>query len=311
MKKILITGGAGYVGSVLTQQLLQKGYKVRVLDNLFHHQMSHIPFFSDKNYEFIRGDIREKEDVKKSLQGVDAIINLAAIVGAPQCRMKPKLAEEVNVLGVRNINQLRSGDQPLIYASTGSVYGALQEICTEESPVNPTSVYGKTKLTAEKDILEKGNSTALRFATAFGVSPRLRVDTLLINDFVYRACEEKEIIVYQADVRRTFIHIQDMARCFIYILENFGKANGEIFNAGSEKLNFTKKEIAEKIKERIPYYLYFAEIGEDADKRDYEVSYEKIKNLGFEIEVSLEEGIDELVRAFRALPEKLMRSQPL
>jgi len=310
-KKILVTGGAGYVGSVLVNQLLNKGYKVRVLDNLIHRQLSHLQFFSNKNYEFIRGDIRKEEDVKKAVDGVDVIVHLAAIVGAPECKVDPQMAKSVNVVGSQKVNEARSKNQPLIYASTGSVYGALEELCTEESPTNPTSLYGKTKLEVEKEFLNKGNSVVLRFATAFGVSPRLRVDTLMVNDFVYRACEEGELVVYQGDAMRTFIHVNDMAKSFIFILENFGRAVGEIFNVGSEKMNYTKRELAELIKKRKPYHLFFADIEEDADHRDYEVSYKKIRNLGFDITISMEEGIDELVKAFTSLPTKLMRSQPL
>jgi nucleoside-diphosphate-sugar epimerase len=303
-KKILVTGGAGYVGSVLVEHLLRKGYKVKVLDNLMFGQTCHIPFFVNKNYEFIKGDIRNKRVVRKALKDVDVIFHLAAIVGAPACRENPRLARETNVKGTKIINQLRSKSQPLIFASTGSVYGVLKEICTEESPVNPVSLYGKVKKMAEDEVMSKPNSVALRFATAFGVSPRIRYDTLLINNFVYQACQTKQLIVYEGYVRRTFIHVQDMARSFLFILENLKKTKDEVFNVGSEKMNFTKKEIALKIREKIPFFIHFAEVGEDEDKRDYEVSYEKIRKVGFETKIGIDEGIEELIKAFKNFPPR-------
>lgn len=306
--KILVTGGAGFIGSILVDQLLREGYRVKVLDNLLHGQTPHFPFFINKGFEFIRGDIRSKKVLKEALRDADAIVHLAAIVGAPECSAAPRLARETNVLGSRNINQLRSKNQPLVYASTGSVYGALDEICTEKSPTNPLSVYGKTKLLAEKEILAKENSTALRFATGFGLSYQPRLD-VLVNDFVHQACTMKQLVVYEKNARRTFIHVQDMAAALLFAIKNFKKMNGEVFNVGSEKMNYTKEAIALKIKERVPFYLYFADVGEDEDKRDYEVSYAKIRKIGFETAISLEEGIDELVKAFRAYPFKRLQSQ--
>jgi len=304
MKRILVTGGAGYIGSILVDHLLRAGHKVRVLDNLMFGQTCHIPFFFNKNYEFIRGDVRNKKDVEAALKDTDAIIHLAAIVGAPACRAYPKLSREIILKGSQNINRLRSKSQPLIFASTGSVYGVLKDICDEKSPVNPVSLYGKLKKQAEDEIMGKENSVALRFATAFGVSPRLRYDSLMVNSFVFHACQDKQLMVYEGFVRRTFIHIQDIARSFIFALDNIKKTKDEIYNVGSEKMNYTKKDIALKIKEKIPFYLHFAEIGTDEDKRDYEVSYQKIRNAGFETTVSLEEGIDELIKAFQNFPVK-------
>jgi len=308
-KKILVTGAAGYVGSVLLIHLLNKGYRVRALDNLMYGQTCHLPYFINKNFEFIRGDILNKKTVREALKGVDAIIHLAAIVGAPACRENPSLAREVNVKGSRNINQLREKNQPLIYASTGSVYGILKEVCTEKSSVNPVSLYGKTKAIAEQEIMEKGNSVALRFATGFGISNRFCLDYLMVNDFVYQACHNKQLVIYEGNVKRTFIHVQDMARAYIFVLENFTKVKNKVFNVGSEKMNCTKKEIALKIKEKIPYHIFFAEVGEDQDKRDYEVSYEKIRRIGFETKISLDEGIEELVKGFRNLSFKQSQSQ--
>jgi len=300
--KILVTGGAGYVGAVLVDKLLSEGYKVKVLDNLMYGQTCHLLFFINKNFEFIKGDIRSKKTVKEALKNVDIVIHLAAIVGAPACRKNPKIAREINIIGSRNVNQLRSINQPLIYASTGSNYGKLNEICTEKSPLNPVSLYGKTKSQAEEEIMKRGNAVALRFATGFGVSPRFRYDSLLINDFVYQACKNKQLIVYEADVKRTFIHVQDMARSYLFALANYKKMKDEVFNVGSEKMNYTKRDIVLKIKEKIPFFLYFAGIAKDADKRDYEVSYAKIRKIGFEPKIGLDEGIEELIKVFNNFP---------
>ncbi|MCK9596972.1 NAD(P)-dependent oxidoreductase [Candidatus Pacearchaeota archaeon] len=305
MKKILLTGGTGYVGSLLTTKLLDEGYKVKVLDNLMYNQTNHLPHLINKNFEFVWGDIRDKSTVKKVIKDADIILHLAAIVGVPACNRDPKLAEQTNIIGARNINLLRNKKQPLIYASTGSNYGKLDEICTEKSPLNPVSLYGKTKSQAEKEIMEKGNSVALRFATGFGVSPRFRFDSLLINDFVYQAHKNKYLVLYERKAKRTFIHVKDMVDSYIFTLDNLDKMLNEIYNVGSEKMNFTKEEIAVKIKEKMKNInLFFGEIGEDEDKRDYEVSYEKIRKVGFETKISLEDGIEELVKAFQNLPFK-------
>ena len=300
-EKILVTGGAGYVGMILVNNLLAKGYLVRVLDNLFYNQICHLPLFSNKNFEFIKGDIRNKKTVKKSLLGIDIIIHLAAIVGYPACRANPRLAREVNVKGTENINRMRSKKQPLIFASTGSVYGAIEGICTEKTPINSTSIYGETKAIAEKEILGSKNSVTLRFATGFGNSAFPRFD-LLINDFVFQAIKNKQLIVFDKDFKRSFIHVRDMARSYIFTIEHFNKMKNEAFNVGSEKMNFSKKEIALKIKKRTPYQLFFRGIGKDEDYRNYEVSYQKIRKIGFETEISIDEGIDELIKGFKSLP---------
>lgn len=304
VEKILVTGGAGYAGAILVDKLLDEQYKVRVLDNLMYGQSCHLPFFINKNFEFIWGDIRDEKTVSNALKDVDIILHLAAAVGAPFCSSNPKLAKEINVEGTKNLNSLRSNNQPLIYASTGSNYGKLDELCTEKSPLNPTSIYAKTKCQAEKETLDKGNAVALRFATAFGVSPRFRYDSLLINDFVYQACRTKQLVVYEADAKRTFIHVRDMVDSYLFTLNNLDKMRDEIFNVGSEKMNCSKKDIALKIKEKVPLHLFFAEIAEDEDKRNYVVSYEKIRKIGigFETKISLDEGIEELINAFTNLP---------
>lgn len=304
MERVLLTGGAGYVGTVLTGKLLEAGYKVRVLDNLMYNQTCHLPFFINKGFEFIRGDIRDKETVEKALKDIDIILHLAAIVGVPACNKNPELAKAVNVEGTRNINLLRSEKQLLIYASTGSNYGKVEGICTEDSPLNPLSVYGVTKSQAEREIMEKGNAVALRFATGFGVSPRFRYDSLMINDFVYQACKNGFLVIYEPNARRTFVHVQDMVKSYLFTIKNFERMKNEVYNVGSEKMNYTKGEIALKIQKRILFALHFGNIGHDEDERDYEVSYDKIRKAGFETEISIEEGIDELIKAFQNFPMK-------
>ncbi len=298
--RILVTGGSGYVGSVLVPELLNEGYQVRVIDNLMYNQVSLLSCFINKNFEFIKGDIRDSGAVKKALKDADIIIHLAAIVGAPACRKDEKLAEEVNYLGTVNLDKCRDRAQRIIFASTGSNYGAVEGICTEESPLNPLSVYGITKTKAERYLLDSGNAVVYRFATAFGVSPRMRID-LFVNDMVYQALKNQAIIVYEKHFQRTFIHVRDMARSFVFAVENYDRLVNEVFNVGHEALNYSKEEVCLKIKEKLDFYLHFADVGSDPDKRDYEVSYQKIREKGFETIYALEDGIEELVRAFQAM----------
>lgn len=302
--KILVTGGAGYVGSVLVPELLKKGHEVRVLDNLMYGQTSLLPYFIEDNFEFVKGDVRDVETVEKAIDGVDMIIHLAAIVGAPACKKDEKTAEAINYQGTVNLVNARDDSQKLIYASTGSVYGALKEACTEESPTKPLSIYGRTKLEAEKQVMQSGNAIAYRFATGFGLSSRLRLD-LLPNDFVLNALKNRYLVIYDKDFKRTFIHIKDMVRSYIFGIENFDKLRDEVYNVGSEKTNYTKEEIAKVIREKINFEIYYADKGiPDPDQRDYEVSYQKIRDKGFETIISLEEGVEELINGFQMLPMK-------
>lgn len=299
--KVLITGGAGFVGSILVPELMQRGHEVRVLDNLMYGQVSLLHCFIDGRFEFIRGDIRNKDVVRKAVQGVDHIVHLAAIVGEPACRKDERLAWEVNVQGTINVDECRRPSQGLIFASTGSNYGAVDGVCTEETPLNPLSTYGITKTEAEAHVLRSGNVVLYRFATGFGLSPRLRMD-LMINDFAFQAVKNGSLIVYEKDFRRTFIHVRDMVRAFAFAVENYDRLVGEmgdVFNVGNEAMNYTKEQVALKIRDRVEFWLHFADVGSDPDKRDYEVSYEKIRSKGFEITVSLEQGIHELIEGCR------------
>jgi len=301
--KVLVTGGAGYVGTTLVPQLLDKRYEVTVFDNLLFGGDYILPFFRYKNFHFIEGDIRDEDVLWNAAKSADVIIHLAAIVGFPACRKEPALAKTVNVDGTRNLIKVTSKNQLIIYASTGSNYGALEEICTEESPLNPLSLYGQTKTLAEKMLMEDRTTIGYRFATGFGVSPRMRLD-LLINDFTYKAITQGYLVVYEAHFMRTFIHVHDMGRAFIFGIENQDKMKNNIYNVGSEKMNYSKKDICELIKEKTGFYVHYADIGEDTDKRNYVVSYKKLNSLGYDTTISVEEGIDELVRALKAIKFK-------
>ncbi len=295
--KVLVTGGAGYIGSVLVPALLDKGYEVRVLDNLMYGGKGLVPCLINENFEFIRGDVRDEKVVAEALKGADLVIHLAAIVGYPACKKFPDLARTVNLDATRLIDKLRDKSVPIIFGSTGSNYGAIVgEICTEESPLNPVSLYGETKTEAEQHLMNSGNVLCYRFATAFGASNRMRFD-LLVNDFVYQAVRNKNITVYEKSFKRTFIHVKDMVRSFIFGIENFEKMKDNVYNVGSDKMNYSKEEIANEVMKKVDYYLHFAEFGTDEDKRNYEVSYEKVRALGFDTEISLQQGLDELIRA--------------
>lgn len=299
MKSIFITGGAGYIGTSLIPLLLSKNYKVTVYDSLlFNNGDKLIPYITNPNFNFIEGDIRDKEKLKNSLKGYDVVIHLAALVGFPICREKGELESyEVNVRGTLNVLESMLETQYLLFGSTGSNYGEVDGICTEETELNPLSIYGKTKTDAERLVLSRNNSTAFRFATAFGLSPRLRLD-LLINDLTYKSMKEGYAVIYESHFMRTFIHVRDICRVFLFAIENMDKMKNNVYNVGSDNMNFSKKEVCEIIKKELPNaYFNYADVGEDADKRNYVVSYEKISSLGFKTEVDIVTGIKEIIRA--------------
>lgn len=302
--KVLVTGGAGYIGCVIVPMLLQNGYQVRVLDSLMYTGTGLLPNFRDKNFEFVMGDIREERTMADAVKGCDAIIHLAAIVGFPACRKYPDLAQTVNVDGTKVVAKFAGRERLVLFGSTGSNYGALeQDVCTEDTPLNPLSLYGKTKTAAEQHLLENCNTIAYRFATAFGVSPRMRLD-LLVNDFVYAALKMRYLVIYEAHFMRTFIHVYDIARSFLFGIENASRMQGQVFNVGSEEMNYSKAQVCEMIRRKVDYYLHYADVGEDADRRNYVVSYQKVKSYGYNTTISLEQGIDELVQAVKALDAK-------
>ena len=298
--RILITGGAGFIGTSLIPKLLAEGHEVTVFDILLHGGNPLIPFFKNKKFKFIRGDIRNKADLKKAVSGKDAIIHLAALVGFPVCRMNPEVARQVNVDGTINLIEVCNKKQVILYGSTGSNYGTIDGICTEETPLNPLSLYGETKTNAERLLLMTGNTLAYRFETAFGVSPRMRMD-LLVNDFTNKCIRDGYIVVYEKHFMRTFIHVSDIANSFVFALKNLDKMIDNVYNVGSDSMNFSKQRICEMIAEKTGGFVHFEEIGEDADKRNYIVSYDKINKLGFTTSISLSEGIDEIISVLNVM----------
>lgn len=299
--RILVTGGAGYIGCVLVPLLLENGYQVRVLDNLMYNGTGLLPHFRNPRFDFVKGDIRDPQTVRDAMQGCDVVIHLAAIVGFPACRKYPDLAQTVNVDGTKVVAEAVGRERLILFGSTGSNYGALEdEVCTEETPLNPLSLYAKTKAAAEQYLLENCNTIAYRFATGFGISPRMRLD-LLVNDFVYSAVRIRHLVVYEAHFMRSFIHVHDIARSFLFAIDNVDRMHGQVYNVGSETMNYSKAQICEMIRDKVDFYLHYADIGEDADKRNYVVSYKKISSLGYRTTITLEEGIEELIQGLAVL----------
>ncbi len=301
--KILITGGAGYLGSVMVPALLKNGHQVIVLDNFMYNQTSLLDCCYDSNLTVVRGDTRDKALVSKLMKDADAIFPLACLTGAPLCAKDPQSAEGIILDAVKMILKLRSKDQVIIYPTTNSGYGIGQKgkFCTEETPLAPISLYGQLKVKAENEILSAGNGITLRLATAFGVSPRMRLD-LLVNDFTYRAVYDRFIVLFEPYFKRNFIHARDVAKAFIHSLNNFDKMKNEPYNVGLSDANLNKLELCEEIKKQIPeFYFVEATIGEDPDKRDYIVSNEKLEKSGFKPDVSLEMGIAELIKCYKII----------
>ena len=299
--KILITGGAGYIGSVLTIKLLRLNHKVTVVDNLFYGQDSLLAACKYDKFDFIYGDAIDEKLIKKTLSSFDVIIPLACLVGAPLCDQKPALAVSTNYGAIKLIDDLRSKDQLVIYPTTNSGYGigAKDNFCTENSPLNPISLYGQTKVDTEKMLLESGNTISLRLATVFGMSPRMRMD-LLVNDFVYRAVKDRFIVLFEEHFRRNYIHIRDVAGVFSFGVDNFSNMKGQSFNVGLSTANLTKMQLCERIKDHVPTFeIYVSAIGKDPDQRDYVVSNEKIESLGWAPRYTLDNGINELVKGYQ------------
>jgi nucleoside-diphosphate-sugar epimerase len=297
--KVLVTGGAGYIGSTLVPLLLARGHSVTVLDLLPAGIAPLLSCFRESRFSLVRADIRDERAVRDAAAGADAIVHLAAVSGAPACDRDPERAVEVNERGTLIVARA-AGRRTLVYASTGSCYGAVPGgRCDEATEPRPISRYGSTKLAGERAVLDAHGGIVLRFATAYGVSPRMRVD-LLVNHFVRVLLAVGEIAVYEPHARRTFIHVADAARGLLLSLENAGRMTGEVYNAGSDEQNRTKGEVLGIIQARIPGSVVRADpSGADPDRRDYTVSYRKIREAGFHTTVSLEEGVDELVRALR------------
>ncbi len=297
---ILVTGGAGYIGSVLVPSLLQSGHRVTVIDNFMFAQSSLLEHCYLEYLTIIRGDARSEATLKKPLASADVIIPLAALVGAPMCDRDPIGAVTTNRDAVASLTKLTSREQRIVIPISNSGYGVGQKatFCTEESPLNPISIYGRTKVDAEKLVLDRGNAISLRLATVFGMSPRMRLD-LLVNDFVYRAVTDRFVVIFEGHFKRNYIHIRDVAAAFTHALDHFDRMKNEPYNVGLSDANLSKLELCERIQKQVPGFVYLeAPVGEDPDKRDYIVSNEKIERTGYRPSHSLEAGITELVKGY-------------
>ena len=297
--KVLITGGAGYLGSVLTDLLLTHDYKVTVLDNIMYKQTSLLHLCNEKNFTFIKGDVTDKDILQILTKEHDIIIPLAAIVGAPACDANQELATAINFTQVKNIVDVLRDDQKLLMPNTNSQYGSSDKVITEESPFNPLSHYAVTKCDAENYIMKNKNGVCLRLATVFGASPRMRTD-LLVNDFTYRAFTDGVLVLFQSHFKRNYIHVKDIAFTFLFCIENYDKLRGEVFNVGLSDANLNKLELAETIKKHIPSLVIIEnDFDSDFDNRNYIVSNEKLESYGWKPHYSIDNGIEELLKAYQ------------
>ena len=303
MHKILVTGGAGYIGSMLVPALLSKGYQVTVIDNFMYHQTSLLDSCINENFRVIKESVLNLKVLEKEISNHDIIIPLAAIVGAPACEINPILSRHVNLETVKKMTGFFSSDQIILFPVTNSGYGIGEKdkFCTEESPLNPISKYGKDKVEAEKILLNSGLATTFRLATVFGMSPRMRID-LLVNDFVYRAVNDRFIVLFEPHFKRNFIHIRDIANAFLFAIEKHQAMKGQTYNLGLSDANLSKLELCKKIQEYLTdFHVFESDIGKDPDKRDYIVSNAKIEKLGWSPKFSLDDGIQELIKGYQII----------
>ena len=301
--QILVTGGAGYIGSVLIPLLLDQGHQVVTIDNFMYRQTPLLDCCHNKNLDVINGDVRDEDLVRGQLRKVDVIFPLACLTGAPLCAKDPIAARSTNLDAVKWILKNRSGSQRIVFPTTNSGYGVGEQgkHCTEETPLRPISLYGKLKVEIEKILLDSGNCITMRFATVFGVSPRMRLD-LLVNDFTYRAVNDRFLILFEAHFKRNYLHVRDAARAFVHCMENFDRMKGEPYNVGLSDANLSKFKLCETIQQHLPnFYFAEAEVGEDIDKRDYIVSNAKIEATGFRTQNSLDDGIEELIKGYQII----------
>jgi nucleoside-diphosphate-sugar epimerase len=301
--KILITGGGGYIGSLLTPALLAEGHPVTVVDNFYFKQASLLDCCPYAQFEIVRGDCRDEELMKRLVSRADAIIPLAAVVGASMCDRDPVAAKTINHEAIEMLCRISSKQQRMLIPVTNSGYGIGEagKVCTEDSPLRPLSLYGRTKVKAEEAMLARGNSVSFRLATVFGLSPRMRID-LLVNDFVHRAVHDRAVVVFQGHFKRNYIHIRDVVRVFLHGMANFDAMKGRAYNVGLDEANLSKLELCAVIQKHLPQFVYLeAPIGEDPDQRDYIVSNARIAETGFKPEWSLDRGIEELIKGYAIL----------
>lgn len=306
MSNILITGGAGYIGSTLVPDLLSKKHKVTVIDNFMYDQTSLATSIRDRNLEIIFGDVRDESLMKKLVSKADIIIPLAAIVGAPACDKDPVTAQSINKDSILWLLKQVSRSQQVIMPTTNSAYGSgdKNNFCDENSPLNPLSLYARDKVVVEKSLLEHENSTSFRLATVFGISPRMRLD-LLVNNFTLRAITDGFVIVFEGHFKRNYIHILDVVQAFNLAIEKKDQFQSQIFNVGLSEANISKIELCQEIKKIVPDFVFLeAPLGKDPDQRNYIVSNKKIEALGFSPAVSLQEGLNELVKGLKMFNHK-------
>lgn len=300
---ILVTGGAGYIGSILVPALLDAGHRVTVLDSFMFRQVSLAHLCANPNFDIVRGDARDRDTLKPLAASADVVIPLAALVGAPMCDADRIAAASTNRDAVLTLLDLLSPDQRVVMPVTNSGYGIGEQgkFCTEDSPLRPISLYGRTKVEAEEAVLARGNAISFRLATVFGMAPRMRVD-LLVNDFVYRAVYDRAVVLFEPHFKRNYIHIRDVARAFLHGLGNFETMKDRPYNVGLSDANLSKWQLCEKIREHLPRFVFLeAPIGEDPDKRDYIVSNDRIESTGYLPAHSLDDGILELIKGYRML----------
>ena len=301
--KILITGGAGYIGSILVPHLINLGHTVTVLDNFIFKQNSLSHVCVEPKFQIVRGDARDISNLRLLSKDADIIVPLAALVGAPLCDTDVLGASSTNYEAIKTLMSLLSKEQKVLIPITNSGYGVGEKdkLCDEETPLRPITHYGKTKVQAESCVLERGNAISFRLATVFGMAPRMRLD-LLVNDFVYRAVNDNAVVLFESHFKRNYIHIRDVSRAFVHAIDNFEKMENEAYNVGLSDANLSKWELCEKIKKYLPKFVFMdAPIGEDPDKRDYIISNKKIEKLGFKTQYSLEDGIMELIKGYKMI----------
>jgi nucleoside-diphosphate-sugar epimerase len=301
--RILVTGGAGYIGSILVPRMLEQGHSVTVLDTFERGTTDLSSSCANENFNPIRGDARDTRALDELVPKHDVLIPLAALVGAPLCKQDPIAARTLNQDAVIDLVKRTSKDQIIVYPTTNSGYGVGEagKFCTEETPLNPISLYGVTKVEAEKAVLDAGNGVTLRLATVFGMSPRMRID-LLVNDFTWRAVTDRAVVIFEGHFKRNYIHIRDVVKGFEHAIANFSDMRGEAYNLGLSEANLSKLELCARIREHVPNFVFLeAPIGEDPDKRDYIVSNDKLEATGWRPDWSLDRGIRELLRGYRML----------